>query len=285
MRKIKIITDSAVDLPKELLEKHNIDVVPFYILFDEESYRDGLTMTTEQMYEKVKQTGNLPKTAAVSPHEWKKYFDKYVEKDMDVFCLTLSSGISANYQNAFIASEEYEPGRVIVVDSKVLSGSIALLTLKAAKFVEQGLPVVQVKKEIERLIPKTHTQFVIRTLDYLYKGGRCSATAKLFGTMLSIKPMIKMFDGKLDVYKKSMGKMSRAVDIMLADFFKLEEKGKLDKEFVFITHSIAPAMEKYIKEEIAKRNIEIENLIVSHAGAVISSHCGEGTIGILYVEK
>lgn len=285
MRKVQIITDSAVDLPKELLEKHNIDVVPFYILFGQESYRDGVNMTTKEMYEKVKETGELPKTAAVAPHEWKKYFDKYIEQDMDVFCLTISSGISANYQNAYIASEDYEPGRVIVLDSKVLSGSIGLLTLKAAKFAEKGLPVVQIKKELERLIPKAHTQFVIRTLDYLYKGGRCSATAKLFGTMLSIKPMIKMFDGQLDVYKKSMGKMSRAVDIMLDDFFKLEEEGKLDKEFVFITHSIAPTMEKHIRKELAKRNIEIEHLITSEAGAVISSHCGEGTIGILYLEK
>lgn len=285
MRKVQIITDSAVDLPQELIDKHGIDVVPFYILFGNDSFRDGVTMTTEEMYKKVKETGELPKTAAVSPHEWQKYIDKYTEKGMEVFILTISSGISANYQNAVLASKEYKEGQVVVCDSQVLSGSIAILTLKAVNYRNQGLSALEIKEEIDKLIPKTHTQFVIRTLEYLYKGGRCSGTARFLGAVLAIKPQIKMTDGTLDVHTKSSGKMSRAVDVMLNDFFELAEAGKLDNEFVFITHSIAPKMEEHIKNEIAKKGIEIQNLIVSHAGSVISSHCGEGTIGILYLEK
>lgn len=284
MRKVQIITDSAVDLPQELIDKHNIEVVPFYIYFGEESFRDG-AITTKQMYKRVKEIGELPKTAAVSPVEWMNHYDKYINQGIDVFVLNLSSKISSNFQNAYLASQEYEEDKVVVCDSRVLSGSIGLLTLKAVKLRDQGLSAREIKDEIEKLIPKMHTQFVIKTLDYLHKGGRCSSLTKFIGTVLAIKPQIKMTDGKLDVYKRNIGKMSRAVDTMLNDFFELESQGKLDNEFVFITHSIAPRMEKYIISEIKKRNINIENLIVSNAGTVISSHCGEGTIGILYLEK
>lgn len=284
MRKVQIITDSAVDLPEELIEKHNIDVVPFYIYFGEESYRDG-DITPKKMYKRVEELGELPKTAAVSPAEWMNHYDEYINQEMDIFVLTLGSKISSNFQNAYLASQEYEENRVVVCDSRVLSGSIGLLALKAAKFRDQGLSAKEIKVEIEKLIPKMHTQFVIKTLDYLHKGGRCNALTKFIGTVLSIKPQIKMIDGKLDIYKRNIGKMSRAIDVMLDDFFKIESEGKLDNEFVFITHSIAPRMTKHILDEIKKRNIDIENLIISNAGTVISSHCGEGTIGILYLEK
>lgn len=285
MRKVQIITDSANDLPKDLILKHNIDIVPFYILFGDETFRDGVDITTEEMYKRVEASGNLPKTAAVAPAEWQKYFDKYINQNMDIFVLTLSSGLSANYQNAYLASQEYEEGRVVVCDSKVLSSSISILTLKAARFRDEGNSAVEIKEKIEELIPKVNTQFVIRTLEYLYKGGRCSSLSRFLGAVLSIKVQIKMTNGKLDAYKKSVGKMSRGVDLMLEDFFNLAEAGKLDNEFVFITHSIAPAMEQHIKNEIEKRDIKIENLIVSEAGTVISSHCGDGTIGILYLDK
>lgn len=285
MRKVQIIIDSSVDLPKKLIKKHNIDVVPFHILFNGESFRDGVDITTDEMYEKVKKNGLLPKTAAVSPAEWQQYYEKYIKKGMDVFVLTISSKLSSNYQNAYLASKEYEPGRVVVCDSLALSGSIALLTLKAVKYKEQGLNALEIKEEIIKLIPKMNTQFVIRTLEYLHKGGRCSTLARFVGAVLSLKVQIKMIEGKLEAFKKTPGKMSRAVNVMLADFFNLEKDGKLDKEFVFITHSVAPLMEKHIIKEIDKRGIKIENLIISHAGTVISSHCGEGTIGILYLEK
>lgn len=285
MRKVKIMIDSSVDLPKDLIEKHDLEVIPFHILFGEESFRDGVNITAGEMYERVRQTKTLPKTAAVSIDEFKERFDKYVEQDMDIFLITLSSKISSNYQNAYLASQDYDEGRVVVCDSLHLSGSIALLVLKAIKFRDQGMSAVKIKEEVEKLIPKMNTQFVIRTLEYLHKGGRCSTLAKWVGTVLSLKIQIKMKDGKLEAYKKTPGKMSRAIDVMLDDFFKLEAEGKLDKEFVFVTHTYSHQMKDYILEKLEESEIEIENLIVSEAGTVISSHCGEGTIGILYLEK
>lgn len=285
MRKVVFVSDSAMDLPSHYIKEHQIKVVPFYITFGDESYRDGIDITTKELYEKVEALNELPKSGAVAPAEWQTIFDPLVEAGYDVFCLTIGSKISSTFQNAYIASLEYDKGRVEVLDSTVLSGSIALLMLKAIKLRDEGKSATEIKQALELLIPKVHTQFVIPTLDYLYKGGRCSAMAKVVGTVLSIKPQIKMTDGVLDVYKKSVGKMSRAVDGMLEDFFALAKADKLDLEYVFITHSMAQKMHDYIKNKITESGIKITHLIESHAGSVISTHCGPGTIGILYLEK
>lgn len=285
MRKVQIITDSGVDLPQEYIEKHNIYVVPYYISFGEQTYRDGIDITTEMLYQKVEEYGELPKTAAISPADWKMHFDKFVEKDIDVVCLILSSKISSTFQNAYLASQEYEEGRVVVIDSKSLSGAVGLLTLKAAGFRDQGYTAVQIGNEINQMREKLHTQFVLRTLEYLYKGGRCSSMTRLMSVVLSIKPQIKMFDGALDVYKKAPGKNSRAVETMVEEFLDYVKQDKIDLEYVFVTHSMAPKMRDLIYKMLDKAEVKIENLIESHAGTVISSHCGAGTIGILYLEK
>lgn len=284
MKKVVFIADSAMDLPKELIEKHEIQVLPFHISFGNDTYRDGIDMTTEMLYQKVEELGILPKTAAIAPAEWKQAFDPIIEAGNDVFCLTIGSKISSTFQNAYVASLDYEEGRVQVVDSGVLSGAIAILMLKAVKFRDQGMNAKEIKNAVEKLVPKLHTQFVIPTLDYLYKGGRCSSLSKVIGSVLKIKPQIKMVDGTLGLYKKSAGKMSRAIDGMLDDFFEIYENGKLDPEFVFITHSIAPKYAIYIREKVEER-VKVDHLIESYAGSVISTHCGAGTIGILYLEK
>ena len=285
MRKVVLVSDSAMDLPAEYIEKEEIVVVPFHISFNEETYRDGIDINTARLYAKVKELGVLPKTAAISPEEWLTFFRPIVDAGHDVFCLTIGSKLSSSFQSAYIASLEFDAGRVEVLDSQTLSGSIAILMLKAADMRREGMSAKEIKEGISELIPKMHTQFVIQTLDYLYKGGRCGAMSMVVGTMLSIKPQIKMFDGKLDVYKKTPGKMSRAIDNMLSDFFELYDQDKIDPEYVFITHSPAPKMAIHIRNRLEEKGIKINNLIESFAGSVISTHCGPGTIGILYLEK
>lgn len=285
MRKVMFVADSAMDLPAHYIKENQIKIVPYYVTFGDKTYRDGVDITTKGLYEKVEELGQLPKTGAIAPAEWKRVFDSFVNQGYDVLCMTLGSKLSSTFQNAYLASLEYETGRVEVVDSKALSGSIAILMLKAIDLRREGKSATEIKQALQFLIPKVHTQFVIPTLDYLYKGGRCSAMAKVIGTMLSVKPQIKMFDGALDLYKRSVGKMSRAVDGMLDDFFKLANAGKVDLEYVFITHSMAERMFEYIKEKVVASGLPIKNLIESHAGSTISSHCGPGTIGILYLEK
>lgn len=285
MKKIVFMADSAMDLPKEIIEKEEITIVPFVISIGGNEYHDGINIQTKELYDYVEKYGELPKTAAISPLLWEETFKPHIDNGDDIFVLTIGKEISSTFQNANIAKNAFPEGRIAVVDSEALSGSIALIMLKALKYREEGKNLQEIVSAVKEIIPKVQTQFVIPSLDYLHKGGRCGGLTKFVGNMLSIKPQIKMINGKMDVHKKSMGKMSRAVDLMLEDFFLLAKENKLDLENVFITHSIADKMYDYIKNKVVEAKIPIENLYESHAGSTISTHCGPGTIGILYIEK
>ena len=168
------------------------------------------------------------------------------------------------------------------MDSKNLSTGIGLLVLKACDLRDQGLSASDIKDRLLEIVPKVRSQFAVKTLDYLHKGGRASGTARLLGTMLRIKPIIQVRDGKMDVYTKTMGKMSRALDVMLTDYINLGEQ--IDLDYVMITHSQAGKHVDYMSE-IVNQKLKPNKLFVTEAGCVISSHCGPGTIGILYIVK
>lgn len=281
-QRIKILTDSTADLSKDVLEKRDIDVISLHVEFGDESYLDGKTITTPQLYQKVEEKQRLPKTAAISPGEFMTCFESYLKDDFDVIYISLGSKISSTYQSAVIAKDALASNKIHLIDSKNLSSGIALLVLKACDLRDEGKDAITIKDEIEKLVPRVRSQFAIKTLDYLHKGGRASGTAKLIGTMIKLKPIIKVRDGILDVYKKPVGKMSRALDVMLKDFYTEVDKHNVDLSYVMITHSIADRSFKYMKDKVFA-HCKPKQLMESHAGCVISSHCGQGTIGILYI--
>ncbi len=283
MRKVKILTDSTSDLSKQMLIDYNIDSIPLYVRFDDEIYKDGINLSTEELYQKVQEKNALPKTSAVSPGDFITFFETYLDKGYDIIYIGIGSKLSATIRSAYLAKDEInQPDRIHIIDSMNLSSGIALLVLKAKDLRDKGLSALHIKEEIERLVPYVRSQFAISTLDYLHKGGRASGLAKLVGTMLSIKPIIKVVNGSLEVYKKPLGKMSRALDIMLEDFNKEQEN--IDLDYVFITHTLANRQAVYMLDYL-KRRFNIKHLIEGSAGCVISSHCGAGTIGILYIVK
>lgn len=282
MNKVVILTDSTADLGKELLDSYQIESIPLFVLFGEESFRDGIDITTKELYERVEKTGILPKTSAVSPGSFFAFLEPKIKAGYDVLYMGIGSKFSATFQSALLAQSELPENRFFIVDSKNLSSGTGLLLLKAKDLRDKGLSAKEIKTEIEKLVPRVRSQFAIQTLDYLHKGGRASGTAKLFGTLLRIKPIIQVRNGEMSVYKKPIGKMSRALDIMLDDFFA--EKDKLDLEYVMITHSEANRHAKYMKEKINSK-VKVKHLLETYAGCVISSHCGSGTIGVLYLVK
>lgn len=282
MNKVLIMTDSTADLSKELREQYNILSIPLYVRFDDEIYLDGVDLTTEELYTKVTEKNMMPKTSAVSPGDFISFFSKYLIDGYDLVYIGIGAKLSATYQSALLARDEVNPERIHIVDSMNLSSGIALLVLKACDLRNQKKSAKAIKDEIERLIPLVRSQFAIQTLDYLHKGGRASGTQKLFGTILGIKPIIQVRNGALEIYKKPVGKMSRALDIMLDDFFK--EGENLDLDYVMITHSLANKQAIYMTERI-KEVVSPKHIIESKAGCVISSHCGAGTIGVLYLVK
>jgi DegV family protein with EDD domain len=282
MNPIRLVSDSTCDLSPELIAKHDIRIVPLFVRFGEESFLDGVDLTPEAMYQEVAKRGILPKTAAASPGMFVEVFEQAVADGCDVVYVGIGSKFSATYQSAVVARDMVDPGRIFLVDSANLSSGSGLLVLKAAKWRLEGLSAQDIVQRLEETIPNVRTQFVINTMDYLHKGGRCSGMQALFGTLLKIKPIIKVVDGAMAVGKKPRGSIQVAVDLLIEEAFELLDL--LDLDAVMITHSMADDSARYVRSRLETR-IPKETVIETHAGCVISSHCGEGCIGILYILK
>lgn len=279
--KIKIISDSTCDLSKELIKKYDIPLVPLFVNFGEESYLDGETLTTVEMYQKVEEKDMLPKTAAASPGSFVEVFEKYLSEGYEVIYIGLGSKFSATFQSAHSAKLLLENEKIYLIDSGNLSSGSGLLVMKALSFREQGDSAKEIVEKIEALVPKVRSQFVIETLEYLYKGGRLNALSAFMGTMLRLKPIIKVRNGIMEVGKKGRGKLRNGIDLMLEEV--INQKEEIDLEFCMITHSLSDEAVPYIRENI--NGIPFKNVFETEAGCVISSHCGKGTIGILYILK
>ena len=279
---IKIITDSTNDLSKDMLDKLDVDVIPLNVSFSSGSYLDGVEITTEELYKKVSELDEIPKTAAIPIMTFVDYFSKYINQGYDVIYFGISRQMSRTYENALLAKEELESDKIYIVDSMNLSTGIGLLVLKACKYRDNNMSAKEITDRLNIDNKLVLSQFAIERMDFLHKGGRCSSIAKLFGTLLKIKPIIAVRDGKMHVMKKPIGKMKIALDIMIKQI--VDDKDRLDTDHIIVTHSLAYDYCDYI---VSKLKVEFPNvdIITSVAGCVISSHCGKGTIGILYMVK
>lgn len=279
---IKIITDCTSDLLPEIYSSKDIEVIPLYITIGGKTYQDGVDISTEELYQKVQECGELPKSSAVNPSTFVGHFKKYTDQGHDVLFMGIGAKFSVTYQTALLASNEFPKGRVRIVDSANLSSGIGLLLLKAAKFRDAGDDLETVAQKIEALAPLVRTQFAINTLEYLHKGGRCSGTARIFGTLLKIKPIIRVLDGGMVVAKKPHGKFSVALEVML-DYLR-KDKDNVDPDYIMVTHSLAPDDAIYLKEQVSQI-VKVDTILETFASGVISTHCGPRTIGILYMLK
>ena len=277
---IRIITDSTNDLDAKTIKEHNIMVLPLYVNFSDASFKDGEDITTPELYELVRKKNELPKTAAIPIQTFVEVFSKLVAEGDEILLTGISKQMSRTYENAVLAAKEVAEDKIFIVDSMNLSTGIGLLVLKACKYRDQGLSAKNIADKLNQDNKRVLSQFAIETMDYLHKGGRCSSVAKLFGTLLKIKPIIAVRDGKMHVAKKPHGKMKVALDYMIEQL--REDMPRLDKDVVIVTHSMAFEYNEYIRTEIQKFLGDIP-VLSTVAGCVISSHCGQGTIGILYM--
>lgn len=284
MNKVIVMSDSTCDLGYLAIEK-DVKVVPLHITFqgDERDYLDGENIIPDEIYKKVEEGCDIPKTGAISIGEFIEEFKKYINEGYDIIYAGIGSKLSGCFQNATIASREFEEGRIEIVDSKSLSTGTGLLIMKMCELRDKGLGVHEIADKIRSLVPYVVAQFCIDRLDYLYKGGRCSGMKKVFVHALSIHPVAKMMDGDLKVYKLPRGKYVKAVDEQIKDFER--DLPNMDKSCVFITHSgRIEGMDEYAYE-IVKKYIEPENIHITRAGSIVSTHCGPKTIGILYIKS
>lgn len=284
MNKIKLIVDSTVDLSKELYEENDIEVIPFDVNFGEENFKDGVDIDVAKVYEKVKEYGELPHTAAASLVAFEEAFKKWVDKGYDVIYVGIGSLLSSAFNNVRIAAGDMLDKNIFLVDSKSLSSGSGLLALKIAKYIKEGKKTAkEIVEIVQPMADKVVAQFTVYTLDYLRKGGRCSGAAAVVGNLLHIHPYLRVVDGKLIVYKKVRGPMKIALKEQLNDL--ISALPNVDMDNIMVTHTGMPeGLNDFVKEEVEKlvgKGIVKETT----AGAVIGSHCGFGTLGILYIKK
>lgn len=282
--KIIIATDSACDLSKELIKEHDIRVIPLHVNFEDTEYLDGVDIDLTKMFAKVETTGKLPKTSAVAPGEFVQFFKNILkdEPDAHIIYVGIGSTLSTTYQSACLAKEIMNNDRIHILDSMNLSTGIGLILLKASIYRSLGWSVEKVVRKLKLLIPRVKVQFVIKTLDYLRKGGRCKTITFIIGSLLKIRPMIAVREGKLVVGRKVIGPMRKACLDMMKIFDR--DIDKIDPEFVFITHCCGEESIGVVKAEVEKYD-KVENLYITQAGCTIGTHCGPGCIGILYILK
>jgi len=281
MNKVIILSDSTCDLSEKLIKENDVKLVSLYVSFDSDIYKDGEEIVPSKLYELVKERKELPKTSACSIGDFLVVFKKYLDEGYDIFYTGIGSKLSSTYNNALAAKQELNTERIQISDSGNLSSGIGLLVLKACEFARNGKNVKEIKEEIDKLVPNVRSKFAVESLEYLHKGGRCSGVARFFGTMARLKPVIIVEDGKMGVMAKPIGKR-RALQVMIDDI--VSNKDNIYNDCVMITHSYADEDAAYLKEVLAREvpNAHVEE---THAGCVISSHCGKGTIGILYILK
>lgn len=272
---IHIMTDSCADLSQELLEKHQIRSIPLQIFINNQNYHDG-DLSIHQLFDMVSQTGQLPKTSAPSI---KEFVDFFTPADRGIY-IGISSKLSATIQTSRLALAELDGQDIRVIDSLNLSTGIGMLALLAADLRDAGLSLDEIAVEVEQTIPKIRTSFIIDTMDYLYKGGRCTALQAFFGSMLKIRPVIEVrTDGTLGVKDKIRGTRQKGLQSLLNDF--RSNLDAVDRHRVFVTCTDCPEDAEYLKTELLKI-APIGEVLITTAGATIASHCGPGTIGILY---
>lgn len=275
--KIAISSESTCDLSVELIEKNNINIIPYSVILGDEVVTDNADVPAK-IFKFVEETKQLPKTSAINEMQYKEYFEDLLKTHDAIVHISLSSGLTSSTSHAQNVASQMK--NVYIVDSKSLSTGLGLLVLYAKQLADQGLDAETIAKKVEERVPHVQASFVVERLDYLYKGGRCNSLAYFGANLLKLRPQIVVADGKMKSAKKYRGKMDKCIKEYCKD--TLEEFNNPDKKIGFVTYTTAtPEMIANAKEALISAGFE--NIYETQAGGTITSHCGEHVLGILYI--
>ena len=277
--KVIISADSAADL-NDLFKTHDIGEFPLFVGLGDNQYLDNVDITPQMIFDYYNKNKTLPKTAARSIEDFREYFTSFTEKGYSVVHITISSKISSTYEHAALAAKEI-PG-AYAVDSLSLSSGTGRLALAAADLRDRGEDAETIVQTLEKRKTNLQASFIINTLEFLYKGGRCSGLAAFFGKAFSIKPALQLIDGNITVARKYMGNFAK--NVMKYVDNTLEKYDRPDLTRVFITHTYADEdVVNAVRYKLIKFGFAPENIFETIAGSTITSHCGKSTLGILYI--
>ncbi len=279
--KVLIASDSTCDLSAELIKKYGIKILPLGVTLGETTYTDGVDINPDMIYANYEKTGELPNTSAVNIADFEDFFEKYTSEGYSIVVFTISSDMSSTFSNARLAAEDYE--NVYAVDSRNLSTGGGLLVAAAAEMAQNGKSAKEIAEECTRLAANVDASFVIDSLEFLHKGGRCSALAAFGANLLQLKPCIVVKGGKMGVSKKYRGKFAAILPQYIAERIGDASNIYLDK--VFVTH--AGCDEEIVEACVAKVKelAPSANVMITRAGCTVSSHCGRNTLGVLFIRK
>jgi len=283
MSGISIITDSTADLSRELIARYQVTVVPLAVVFGQDAYKDGVDVDTRRLFELVEQNRQLPKTSSPSPEVFRSVFEEAVADGSQALYIGISSQFSASAQNAMLAAGAFPEGQARVFDSANLSTGIAHLVLYACDLVSQGRQMDEILAALEAARPKVRTSFKMDRLDYMHMGGRCTGVQALLSSVLKIRPVISVVDGGMIVAGKVRGSNKKSLDWMMDRFEEDVRQGLVKDDRVFLTHTGVHEDAVYMAGRVREIMPEMQEILETPAGSVIGSHCGPGTIGILYM--
>lgn len=278
---VMITADSTCDLSEELLSRYNVKILPLTILLGQESFLDGAHYTPADMYKRYRADGTLPKTAAPSLQQITEFFTPFLNEGYEIVHLDISSELSSTCNNARIVSGELDG--VYVVDSRMLSTGVGLLVIEGAECRDKGMSAAEIAEHLTALTEKVDTSFVLDTLEFMWKGGRCSGVAALGANLLKLKPALEMKDGKLGVYKKYRGSINSVYKQYITE--RLSGR-KVRPGHVFITES--GEIEQSVIDELealVRELIPVQEIHHTIAGCTVSSHCGPKTLGVLFINE
>ena len=281
---VKILSDSTCDLSKELVERYDIEILPLHIVLGEAEYKDGEEISPDEIYEWADANKTTPKTSAIAITDVMDAYEKWLKEYDEIVIFSISGKMSTTVNVMRMAADELEvEDRVFVVDSENLSTGNGLLVIEAAIMAKEGKRAKEIEAYVNEVKPRVKASFVVDTLTYLHRGGRCSGVAALAGGALKLHPKIMVEEGGMKPDKKYRGKMRKVI----LDYAKEMEEQLLGakKDRVFITHSGCEAeVLESVKEYLESIN-HFDEILITRAGGVISSHCGPGTLGVLYIEQ
>ncbi len=278
---IKIIADSTCDLSAELIKRYNITVIPLCIIMGDESHYDGEDITPDQIFEWADANKTTPKTSAASQERVREVLEPLMEAGDEIIFFGISGYMSSTCNVVQVVGGDYE--KLYVIDSLNLSTGIGLQVIRAAEMAAAGMPAAVIASRIEGARQDVRASFVIDTLTYLARGGRCSSVTALLANTLKLHPIIGVIDGKMDVVRKLRGNIGHAI----MNYAKSMEEDLLnaDPARVFITHSgCSPEIVAQVRAYLESLN-RFDEILETRAGGVISSHCGPNTLGVLYYIK
>ena len=278
----RISADSTCDLTAALCAEYDLAITPLYILMGDRALKDGRECGPEDIFAYTEKTGKLCSTAAVSIADYQDFFAERIKGADHLVHFTISSDMSACYQNAVEAARDF-PGRVFVVDSRSLSTGIGLLVLDAADMAREGRSGQEIFEEMERRKEKLNVSFVIDTLDYLHKGGRCSGVAALGANLLKISPCIELRGGAMGVGKKYRGSFPKVLDQYVRD--RLVGRTDIDYRRIFITDCMVSEEDRMAVRKLVEELADFDVVLHTSAGCTVSNHCGPGCLGILFFRK